>query len=287
MARALQRSQISRVATAFIAGRTRLVSCHGASPLRILNPDATGGVCQLVLSNYGAGLLQGDRVRLEIEVGAKSRVFIGSQGYGRVYRCTTGRGASLAIHGRVAQGALLVSCPDPLVPQAGSRLAQRQRFDLEEGAALVLLDALHAGRHALGESFAYHELSSEVDLRVAGRRLLFDRYVLNPARDNPRMAARFAAGERLLNLYLLGGAFADPSHPLISGLRRRLEGKWLPRLGVPRATRCWSFTPMGNHGHLLRFLTAARREAQAVIAHLGAALAARDLLGYDPCARRM
>ena len=56
------------------------------------------------------------------------------------------RGRSVEIEADVASGGQLVVWPDPVVCFAGSRYEQRQHFELEAGAALVLVDWMTSGR---------------------------------------------------------------------------------------------------------------------------------------------
>ena len=74
--------------------------------------------------------------------------------------------------------------PDPVVCFAGASYVQRQMFDLHESASLVLVDWFTSGRSAAGERWAFARYESRTEVRLAGRLVLRDALLLDPA-DGP------------------------------------------------------------------------------------------------------
>ena len=100
---------------------------YAESPLKWLTPATRGEAAWVFASSYGGGLVGGDRLDVEIDVGAGAAAFLSTQASTKVYRSPAG--ASTRLAARVADGGLLVSLPDPVVvlrvvglsPDAGVR----------------------------------------------------------------------------------------------------------------------------------------------------------------------
>lgn len=110
-----------------------VTSARGQGPLKLLTPQNHGQGAWVYQSSLGGGFVTEDALSLEVEVGEGAVTFLSSQA-GKVYRATT---SSFELNAHVQARATLVSWPDPLMAFAGSRLSQRQRFHLDEGAAAV------------------------------------------------------------------------------------------------------------------------------------------------------
>lgn len=180
------------------AGRGRVVVCRrgdrsvvtrsfATSPLRLLHPANHGHAAWIYMSSFGGGLVDGDDVRLGIDVGAGAAAFLSTQSSTKVYRSP--RGIRSAVHGTVDRGGLLVVAPDPVVPFAGSRFRQKQRYDLAADAGLVFVDVLVSGRRAAGERWRFVELESLLEVRVDGRLRVYDALSLREADGD--LARRF------------------------------------------------------------------------------------------------
>jgi urease accessory protein len=79
--------------------------------------------------------------------------------------------------------ALLAVVPDPVVCFAGANFTQAQRYDLDAGASLVMVDWITSGRHASGERWAFSRYESRFDIRRASRRVFLDGVVLEQNLD--------------------------------------------------------------------------------------------------------
>jgi len=149
----------------------RLLAPRGASEDATVNAakhDTTHPVKKCVgilfMVSFGGGLVSGDFVRLNVDVGEYTRLLMLTQGSTKVYK--ERRGGDLpqqvlhvsgpkevsrqCIHYTVRENATLVLLPAPVTCFARSRYAQVQRFDLMSSAtsSLVLLDWFTSGRLA-------------------------------------------------------------------------------------------------------------------------------------------
>jgi urease accessory protein len=165
------------------ARRSFVASAMSNSPLKLLTPRTNGSAAWIYTSTYGGGLVGGDSVSLDVEVGQNATCLLSTQASTKVYR-TIGPACSQALDARIETGATLVCLPDPIVCFAGAVYEQRQRFDLASDASLVMLDWFTSGRYARGERWACSRYLSRTEIVVGDRSVLRDVILLDPA-DGP------------------------------------------------------------------------------------------------------
>ena len=252
--------------------RSVVTRAFATSPLRLLTPRNQGRAAWVYTSSYGGGLVDGDRIRLDVDVGPGAAAFLSSQASTKVYRSARGTGAEL--HGRVAADGLLAVVPDPVVCFAGARYRQVQTFDVEAGGALVLVDWVSSGRHGSGERWAFHEYAARLAVRVDGRLVLQDALALRSGDGNlPERMGRF---DVLATVLILGA----PLLARAADTAARVAGLPLGR----RQEQVASAAPVGGDGWLLRVAgTSFERTAATVRAELSFLPC---LLGDDPWARK-
>ena len=85
-----------------VSGKTAIVESFAASPLKFVNPSNHGTASWVVCSTYGGGLLGGDSIDLEIDVGKNTQAVLMTQASTKVYR--SGEFARQSIDCRVASG---------------------------------------------------------------------------------------------------------------------------------------------------------------------------------------
>jgi urease accessory protein len=184
---------------------SRLTRCLGYPPIKFINPRPQHGSCQVYVSNYGGGLVDGDAIAMTVECLPGSRTYLGTQSSTKVYKSNGKGGCSQETVGTVHANALAVVCPDPVVPFAGSRYRQAQTWEVHPEADLILFDWLQPGRAARGEVFAYSRLRSELRItRPGGRPILSERFDLEPESQDPFRCGHFGAFRSFLNVYLIG-----------------------------------------------------------------------------------
>ena len=190
-----------------VDGATALVASGAVSPLQVLAPRRRGGSAWAVLVTLGGGLVAGDDIEIEVDVGAGATAILGTQAQTKVYRARGDVGSSQELHARVGAGGVLALLPDPVCPFEAARYAQRQRVDLEASASALLLDALVAGRVARGERWAFHRHRSTTEIRVGGRLVVGDALELAPHGPG-ELAARLGRFDALAVAIAVGPAFA-------------------------------------------------------------------------------
>lgn len=147
-------------------------------------------VAALYVVGYGGGLVSGDKVSIDFDVGERCTLLLLTQGSTKVFKI---RGStkhtplkisstSQTFRCVVRKGATLLVLPDPVTCFADSRYQQTQQFDLQcrKTSSLILLDwftpgrqhlASKAGVAASNETWAFDSYQSRNEIRT-GRQVI-------------------------------------------------------------------------------------------------------------------
>jgi urease accessory protein len=173
-----------RLRCSLVNGATAVCEVQAASPLKLLCLRRRSECAWIFASTYGGGLVAGDHIRLDAAFDPATRCFLGTQASTKIYRSTRERISRQSLHATLGADSLCVAAPDPIVCFAHARFQQRQRFDLDPSASLLLIDWLTSGRHANGERWAFDRYDSGIDVRIGGKLLVRETLLLDPA-DGP------------------------------------------------------------------------------------------------------
>jgi urease accessory protein len=278
----------SALTVAQVRQQSRLVASRSVQPLKIINPAAPASLaCHAVLASYGGGLVAGDSIRLRVRCEAESRLLLSTQANTRIFKSLDGQQAEQITEGHVAENALAVVLPDPLVPQADSRYHQAQHWHLADSATLLLADWWHAGRTDLGEKFAFTSFSTELRVSVADRLTLLDRFALRPAEHLATSQATFGPYHTALSLYLVGPPDGARFQRIADALRQ-LPPPGQTDLHASLAGRPYvvAVTQARENVLLVRALGMSRLDLEPVYRAVSAALAGEELLGFDALQRK-
>jgi urease accessory protein len=253
------------------SGRSVVSRAYATSPLRLLTPSNHGWGAWIYTSSHGGGLVDGDRIELDIGVGPGASAFVSTQASTKVYRSAQGTGMEL--HARIGADALLVLMPDPVVCFAASRYRQVQHFDLAPTADLVVVDWLSSGRHVCGERWAFDEYVAQLHARVEGTLVVHDSLALRA--DDGDVRERMGRFDVLAVALLLGPRMRGPSAELITRAGRIPVSR--------RAEELMAVTRVGD-GCLIRVAgTSVERTGRTLRECVGFV---PQLLGDEPWARK-
>jgi len=183
---------------------TQLATCEQQQPLQVIRafPLAHGGVL-VHLHNLSGGILGGDLLTLEIEVGADAYAQLTSTSATRLYRCRPAAPmARQTMTVQVHSNGLLEYVPDPLIPFAGARYQQQTQIDLADGAGLFWWETVAPGRTAHGECFAYDLLQLEYTITAGGKPLAIERSRLMPQQHAMQSLARLGPYRYMGSFYI-------------------------------------------------------------------------------------
>jgi urease accessory protein len=228
--------------------RTVLTTVRADSPLKLIQPVFHGTTSAAVcVVTFGGGLVDGDRIELDIVVERGATLVAFTQSSTKVFR-----GASSQIVRAKVDGTL-VWLPDPVAAFGSSRYTQRIDVDLGPSGACVLLDGFTAGRAAFGERWVMNGLDLRTRITHEGRTVLNDALRLDDADGS--IVERAGPYDAFATLVAVGSA----AHPVIQAIEREpvappngdlaVATSALPRaraLGVPGAiARVCAARPMG------------------------------------------
>ncbi len=228
------------------------------------------------MANYGGGMVDGDRVRMRVECGPDSRLYLGSQSSTKIYRSDGRGGCGQELSGSVAAGAFAVICPDPVVPYLGSHYAQSQEWSLDENGELAVFDWLQPGRAERGEVFDYAFYQSKLRVRRPGGPLIYtDCLAIDPERQHPTLCGRFGKFQSLLSVYLFGPKLSVMMSTLMAGLKKT------------GSARAW--VTVGERpgvGFTVRAMGMCRQDLQPIQDLLFQNFCRPEWLGFNPWTRR-
>jgi urease accessory protein len=242
--------------------------------IRAFTQDTGGSLVHL--HNVSGGVLSGDQLTLQINVGPASVAQVTTTGATRLYRHREGSADSqqhVKIH--VGEGALLEYLPDVLIPFAGSRHRQYTSISLAKGATLFAWDILAPGRQAMGETFAFDSLRIQTELLSSNRPVLLENLRLDPAQRPLDSAARLGPYTHITNFYAC-------SEGVPSSKWRELElelNDFCSAHSKPGVT-IWGASTLVADGLVVRGLSLSARDLPATLAAIWS-IAKRFLTGEN------
>jgi urease accessory protein len=168
--------------------------------LRILQQDPPWKVIRAFgplvhLHNVSGGILAGDRLSLDVDVAADMQIT--TTGATRLYRHRQGaEDSEQRVNISIADGATLEYLPDPLIPFAGSRHAQRNSFLLGRNATLIWWEVL-------AQTFAFERLQISSAIDICGKPAVREDYLLEPSKRPLTSLARMANSTHLASFMVL------------------------------------------------------------------------------------
>ncbi|PYV35431.1 MAG: hypothetical protein DMG09_19720 [Acidobacteria bacterium] len=257
--------------------RTVLASAEQRAPLAVVRAFALDGGGALVhLHNLSGGVLGGDRLRLELEVGPGAWAQVTTTGATRVYRTLPSAETPIETRvARVASGGLLEYLPDPLIPFAGVRYRQETRIDLEPEAGLFWWETVAPGRAARGEIFGYERLDLRLEIRAGGRLAAMERARLEPRQRPLDSPARLGPYRYFATFYACRGGVGNRR---LRDLEARLAE--LARGLSAGGDAVWGVSTLAGEALVARGLALRGRDLQRGLFELWRA-AKRDLYGIE------
>jgi len=173
------------IKTGSIDGRTSLADYFFTAPFKIAKPfwDEQKNILNIIVMSASAGIMEGDRYRTSLELGAGARVSLQGQSYTKIHRMPKGR-AEQRNRFFLTAGALLDYAPQPTIPYAGSSLHSVTECFLQSGSALLYSDIFACGRVKRGERFAFREYKNCLKVYCQDELVLLDHQVLLPGSQN-------------------------------------------------------------------------------------------------------
>lgn len=152
----------------FTAGRSRIARLHQAGCLKLRFPRTQATSAEAVLINSSGGLTGGDRLAVEMSVGAGASLSLTTQACERVYRAASGE-ARITTSVTVADEAGFAYLPQETILFDGGALARRLDVDCAASSRVLLVESVVLGRTLMGETVAEGKLTDRWRVRRDGR----------------------------------------------------------------------------------------------------------------------
>lgn len=192
---------LARIELARIGSKTAISRLRTRAPLLVqkaLYPDSDlPGMAHVYLMSSAGGILQGDRMEIDIVAwnGTASRVT--TQAATKIYKMDRGYAAqSVTISAHDAS--YIEFLPYQIIPFKSSRFYQQVDVQLERKATVVYSETISAGRTASGENFDFDICFLKMAARDSKGKVLFaDAAKLEPGKDE---LARLFGGKTIWSM---------------------------------------------------------------------------------------
>lgn len=206
--------------------RTDLVAHYQKSPLQVMRPlyvdPLRPGTPFVYVMSTGGGILQSDRLRMDVSVSVGSSVFLTTQAATKVHRMDADY-ATQVINIEAGADSVVEYYPEPTIVFAGSRFFQRAVVTADPSATVLFADCFTAGRLARGERHAYDVYASDFELRnPAGDLLVADRIRLES--DEVSGPGRFGDASIMASLFVVQAGFRAAE--LVDALTPHIGVRW-------------------------------------------------------------
>jgi urease accessory protein len=204
---------------------TRVQRQYQQAPLHVYRPihldPGRPDMAFIFVQQFGDGLVQGDRYRVDIDCAPGAAAHVTTQAATNVYGARQNFATQL-VNLRAGAGAVLEYLPDPVIPFRGSRLFQRVSVSAHPESTVILGETLLPGRVAHDEAHDYDLYWAETEVRRPdGQLLVADVLRLRPAAgEDPRSIGLLGAHDVVATLYVITGTM-QPSG-LVNLLRAAL-----------------------------------------------------------------
>ncbi|MDB5960668.1 MAG: urease accessory protein [Massilia sp.] len=164
------------------AGVTRLVERRHAGPLRVqkaLYPEGAA-ICHAIVVHPPGGVVGGDTLRLDAEVGEGAHALLTTPGAGKWYRAN-GRQSRQTVTLQAFENAALEWLPQETIFFDGAVVVLEHTVELHAGARYIGAEILCFGRRASGEKFARGVIKQHTQIRSGGKLIWWEQGKLDPA----------------------------------------------------------------------------------------------------------
>ena len=166
-------------------GVTVLEDSFFTAPFKIAKPlyDDTGRIMNVIIMSASAGIMEGDRYKINVDLGKGSKMILCGQSYAKIHRMKEGQ-ASQYNRFHIGEGALLDFVPRPAIPFGGSRFHSALECRVEKGALFMYSEILACGREKSGESFAFGEYGNTIKIYYRDELIFLENQYLCPQLQN-------------------------------------------------------------------------------------------------------
>ena len=260
--------------TELVRNKTNITQMVSVPPAKFIAPEshASGALC--FISSYGGGMLGGDSISINIDIGENSGLVLLPQANSRAYTNTDGKLATQFMNITVRKNSSFIFNADPLVLHEQSKYSQDTRIFLEDGAGAILVDWFAIGRSENGEKFLFSEYTSSLIALNSESPFLVDKQFFSPATNEYNIAGAFSNYTQMLNIFFIGK---------LSNIANLVHNS---DCLSSNNDYIFSFTYNQNYT-ILRILGTTRKSLQSLLYKLYHIIKQNNNIGFDALERKM
>ncbi len=266
-----------------INGITKATTIRNQKPIKILSPKSHHSHCHLTTTNYGGGFVQGDSIKIKIDAQKDTTSLLTSQANNRVYKSENGSTCVIYQEIDIDKNACFFLLNDPLVLQKNSKLEQYLTCHITKESSFVLLDWISTGRIKSNEHLVFDSFYSETTILYNHKKILLDKFVLNPKKNNCYSPAILAHHTTFINLYLIGN---KEKCKMIAKHSSNVIKKWLTTESKPQPNFIASIDTIGDHLHILRASATETLILWKFVNEISVVFSEKKLLDFNPYERK-
>ncbi len=160
-------------------GRTVLERKAHRTPIHVSKPYWNGSSLLLNVMSPTAGMLEGDRVEMDISIESKANLVVSNPTALRIHKMNTGKAVWKQVFNVARQG-FLETHPEWIIPQAQSRFEQHTLINVATNSRLFFIEALAPGRVASGEAFAFDRFQNRLEIHFDNRLVALEQSDISP-----------------------------------------------------------------------------------------------------------
>lgn len=166
-------------------GQTVLEDAYFTAPFKVAKPflNRARGVLELVLMAASAGIMQGDRYKIKVELGPHAQAALRGQSYSKIHRMEDGF-ASQSNSFILQEGAFFDNASRPYIPFKDSSYQSTTDCHLDRRSVLLHSEILSCGREKSGESFQFKQFRNCLRVYYGDELIFIDNQYYAPARQN-------------------------------------------------------------------------------------------------------
>lgn len=187
-------------------------------PLQIQKPfyPEANGTCHVYLLHPPGGVVGGDHIDIQMEVGAKAKALVTTPAAGKFYR-SAGPVACQNLNIKVASQGILEWFPSENIFFSGAKAILKTKIELTKGSHFLGWDMCCLGRPASGERFSQGSLDQRIEILVNGKPVRLERFLVKE--NDPILDAKWGLAEKPMVGSLL---CVTPRQNLVNLLRQNI-----------------------------------------------------------------
>ncbi len=247
-------------------------------PLKIVNPKTQKQTAVCMLTSYGGGFVEGDRVALDVLCKENTSSIISSQANTRVYE-SNGVPCKQKLKMTLEKNAFHVFFNDPLVMHTGGNFVQENDIDLDAESVLLFIDWFSAGRTANGESFVFKIFETSTKITIDKKIVLWDNFKIVPEDIDVYSPGMFGKHTSFLNLFLVGNKDSNKVQLIEEELSKLEQTNDASSLQS-------NVTRINDYGFVGRYSAEKITTLKKIVTHVSQILSHPELLNYDHLDRK-